>query len=1172
MALWRMREWRVEFVYQLFLIEVELIECHRSSKLPRPPSTMPQQKTFFVLLAGEETKKKKKKKLTSPMICLIFCFFILTYQQSIFNVNSTNDFKNQLNANTIYKISSTVDLDANTNIRGGLNGTVISCFNVDVCLRARGGGSTTTVTNVQVSYTNQPPQRTFLQATHGAKIEMTLLSMAPGSQNGFTLLAGLGDMCVKMTDVTVRGITLIAGNETIGQSIGIELTRINVTQANNAIVLGGGVQTASTFKMVDSELAGNVGHMSILRIGSAESNATYREFNVENCTFRNGIVDVRVHSTVKFTDTTHISSTVTASFRDAYILRSQIRSTPSFAWTVPRGAIVRFDQIDIDSARGLLTTSSVILDDLKVSNLVAGPSLSNWLVELTGNATLRQANSAIQNITMRTCLCARVNGASIVVRNFTLRDTQGPANGPVLQFGNFSGAVTVTDLTVENSSCNALIEFAGKTLPTANVSALTLTDSFLSRVVSVSNQTNGNLFLGRVSARSMRFRRFFSIEFVNCSLQLTFDSIDLFNASFSEHMYVLRTDERVKMNHLQWRNVSLSQNGIVSENNVLVDFQLFNLTAVDVMQSGVNSGFINLVTSVTQSYEIDVSKVSLENCVCGVAVVVLSTGSGAMRGAAIVDDVMARNVRINNNNNACMIRATGTTLNLNVTRVDVADCDALLSVSNVNSVQLLNATVLRGRQGGVAVSYAPTVILNDVELTDLGMPCAVPLSFSSIVNLTLSSVRATRLRCAGATSVLSTVSVNSRTLRLSGSTFIDCAVPVLYQGGSFDNVTIDKCRFEGNVNASANGALVTFSNGGPCSMTDSVFLDNVGGETGVFYMPGGDLLFSRSQFFNNTGNARGVVYATGANNVTIDQCVFRDNVALNSTVGAGAVALYGPRTVSVTNSDFVGNRATVLSDSARAVAASLMIFQNAVKATLINVTMRENVLALGARLGGDTLGAVYFHFLNDLTLRDACICDNWMSFNQMARERFDLGCIGTAPNGNFSIQTQLAKNINAVPCQMFQMATCSNQMCPLRAGERFQMVSRSTVATTTTTTTTTTTMTTPTTNSTSNATTISFMTTLLLDNSPSSSVGMIVGIVLGSLAFLAIIGIVVGVVMMKRRKSNETTTMTTTTTKTVSPSTSSRATEFVSARDEYGSFETIVEPEPHYNSTFRMLD
>jgi hypothetical protein len=64
MALWRMREWRVEFVYQLFLIEVELIECHRSSKLPRPPSTMPQQKTFFVLLAGEETKKKKKKKLT----------------------------------------------------------------------------------------------------------------------------------------------------------------------------------------------------------------------------------------------------------------------------------------------------------------------------------------------------------------------------------------------------------------------------------------------------------------------------------------------------------------------------------------------------------------------------------------------------------------------------------------------------------------------------------------------------------------------------------------------------------------------------------------------------------------------------------------------------------------------------------------------------------------------------------------------------------------------------------------------------------------------------------------------------------------------------------------------------------------------------------------------------
>lgn len=100
---------------------------------------------------------------------------------------------------------------------------------------------------------------------------------------------------------------------------------------------------------------------------------------------------------------------------------------------------------------------------------------------------------------------------------------------------------------------------------------------------------------------------------------------------------------------------------------------------------------------------------------------------------------------------------------------------------------------------------------------------------------------------------------------------------------------------------------------------------------------------------------------------------------------------------------------------------------------------------------------------------------------------------------------------------------------------------------------------------------------------------MIVGIVLGALAFVGIVA-VVGALVVRRRKQARAEEPNSAS--TASPSASStygsvrgamqqQQPEFVSARDEYGSLahyqkgfdtDTSGTEEPHYNSTFRMLD
>lgn len=1082
-------------------------------------------------------------------------------------VTQASDLRNTLMANTTYRINATLELDSNAVVRGQV-GTVISCVNVDVCLRTKGTG-TTTVTTLQILYSSAPSSRTFVMAANNSKIEMSNISLAPSSAS-FTLLGGVGDMQVTMRDITLRSCALIAGNDTTGQSISVDLTRVNVTSANNVILLNGGTaQTNSNFKIVDSEIGGASSASVLIRLGSPDANVTnYRDFSVEGTTFRSGTVDFRIYNTARFTDTFHISSWTTGMFRDLYVLRSQFRGNTLPAWTVNRAMSMKFDTIDIDASRSLLVTNAT-LDDLKVYNVNVGGPLSNYMIEFVGNASLKGAHSAIQNVTMRSCQLAKLNGSGLEMRNITFRDVSQSSSLSSVMFGNVSN-LDVSDWTVDNATCGTLIELSGKLVQSTSIDGLTLTNSSLNRVIAVTNQSDGALTIERISANASKIRKLFSVE-TNCSLRLIVDQIDVFNCSFIDIIMHVRTDEPAVVSNVLWRSVNLSSHGIVVDNNLADEFTLFNLTGVDLLQTAFSTNFVFIAPS-PRMFKVNVSKLWFENSTCAAAALGVSAVNQApVRGAAIVDDFFARNVRVISSSGA-VVRLQYSSLNANLTRFNISDSDMPLSVNSINSLQLIGARLARVL-GGVYVLNTPTVIVRDIEYTDSTSPCsgsASPLVFSGSTNVTLQSVWLARLRCAGA----GTVAVTTKTLLMSNVTMIDNALPVINCSNGFDNVTIDSCRFEGNVNATA-GSVLAMASTGIVNIVNSVFLDNVGADVGVLSLSSyADLRVTRSQFFNNTAQRIGGI-SVASSNVVVDQCVFRDNVALNGS--AGALYMNNCKVSNVSNSDFVGNRATITYDTNN-IASALQIYQG--KAALVNVTVRENTLA--TPLYHESYGALYVHFLTEMIISDVCVCGNWHGVGNEPLARTNFGCYGSLvpSNAMWSIRTVLANQSN---CNVFANATCPLQPCALRMADSFQMPSRTTAQLTTSTSSTRRTTTLPPMSSVNatNVTSMAMDSNALMMTAPDSNIGMIVGIVLGSLACIGLLAVIVLLIKRKRRTGNGTASNSSSNSSNYgSVRDAVQQREFVSARDEYGSltqyqkgFDIVAAgDEPHYNSTFRMLD
>lgn len=157
------------------------------------------------------------------------------------------------------------------------------------------------------------------------------------------------------------------------------------------------------------------------------------------------------------------------------------------------------------------------------------------------------------------------------------------------------------------------------------------------------------------------------------------------------------------------------------------------------------------------------------------------------------------------------------------------------------------------------------------------------------------------------------------------------------------NLRVLRSRFEGNV-GSTSGAIYSI-HANPV-VEDSVFINNRSSGnsgSGAFFADGGgpgdynnrdttpgEITLRRSSFIGNRGagndGGAGLLYAYPADTVTVERCVFRNN--LSSPGRGGALAIHADKSVTVTQTAFVNNRASGSSGAIRADGSGSYTFEN----------------------------------------------------------------------------------------------------------------------------------------------------------------------------------------------------------------------------------------------------
>lgn len=1068
------------------------------------------------------------------------------------NVTQSNMLSSgTLAANTTYRVNTTLDVAGAIK---GSQGTVLMCTTVEICIRVT-GTQTLSVSSLLLGFQGNHARTVFFVGS-GGRVELTNVAIVP-NHSGFTVLGATGEFRATMRDVVARSVFLIAANES--RSPQVELHNVSTT-SNNAIVMTGGIANANGFfRAWDCEFNGSINTPMIRIVNTSESIAVVREISFERTTFRNGGMELRSRdSGVKFTNVTMSSALASvATVGDVIVVRSNVRSGPQFpSFVIQQARNVRFENVSAEGSRGLVLIVNNI-EDLDVTNLDIDATTA-VAIEMTNNASITANRSVFQNITSRTCMLLKLNGQVSAITNVTVSNLVGPVSASMAAFTNTTG-LTVSNWLVDSSTCGGhVLEFFGNRTAAVTINDVTITNSTVGRIVSISNQLAGSFVLNRTTVLLSKVKKI--IDSSANSTTVSVDLTEIANSLFSETAFNFRTDAAVSITNMFVRHSNCSG---LFQSEISGTVTLFNLTMLDMRLNNANFYLLS-ITAATPGLTLRVSKVTVERCSTAISTLFVYHLNG-QRGTVNITELSISSARTT----AAAIRMSASNNNVTLSNVNFTNIDGALALSPAGSLEVTNMRILRGRAMGIFVgNIANTVQLSNVEISDINMACsnlACPLYVSNVLNaLTLLQLTMTRLRCYENSTSNAVAAIYTKTANVVESTFIDNSVPVVYLWQP-DAVLFDSCRFEGNSFAGpsvTNVGVLQFQTTGIVNITDSLFLDNAATH-GAFAFLSGSVVVSGTRFFNNSGTTTGAIKAqSSASSLVVDRCVFSENRATNGT--SGAVSCYQNRVCSISNSDFVGN--SVSTDAVGNVASALHVYQDT--AALSNLTVIDNRLVVWR---GNLSASVYLHFLTSLQMVDTCVCSN---LDEVSREVRDVGCLGTRPSGNWSATAML---VTGSDCSAFVNASnCSSSNgCYLRLLPSFHVPPRTATTTRTTTTTTTSTSGSPrptmmSVDSSDSTTSISSpetnVTTMALSNDASTNVGMIVGIVLGSIAFVALIALFVGFVVFRSKKKRD---MKEAAEETSSATPSGR--EFVSARDEYGSLTDMQTRGGQYNSTFRLL-